>query len=76
MLTRRALVTGITGQDGAYIARLLLEKSYDVFGTYRRLSTPDFWRLQFLGLFEKINLMPNTTDDDLHYVASAVRDAL
>ena len=75
-MTRRALITGTTGQDGAYIARLLLEKSYDVFGTYRRLSTPNFWRLQFLGIFEKINLMPNTTDDDLHYVASAVRDAL
>jgi GDPmannose 4,6-dehydratase len=54
----RALITGITGQDGAYLARLLLEKGYEVFGTYRRLSTPNFWRLQYLGIFDKVSLIP------------------
>ncbi|RJS84623.1 GDP-mannose 4,6-dehydratase, partial [Methanophagales archaeon] len=54
----RALITGITGQDGAYLAKFLLEKDYEVYGTYRRLSTPNFWRLQYLDIFEKINLIP------------------
>lgn len=55
---KRALITGITGQDGAYLAKSLLEKGYKVFGTYRRLSTPNFWRLQYLDIFEKIELIP------------------
>ena len=54
----RALITGITGQDGAYLAKFLLEKGYDVYGTYRRLSTPNFWRLQYLDIFDKVNLIP------------------
>jgi len=57
-VTKRALITGITGQDGAYLAKFLLEKGYDTFGTYRRLSTPNFWRLQYLDVFDKINLIP------------------
>jgi GDPmannose 4,6-dehydratase len=55
---KRALVTGITGQDGAYLASFLLEKGYKVFGTYRRLSTPNFWRLQYLDMFDKVELLP------------------
>ncbi len=55
---KRALITGVTGQDGAYLAKFLLEKKYEVYGTYRRLSTPNFWRLQSLDIFEKINLIP------------------
>ena len=47
-MTKAALITGISGQDGAYLAKFLLDKSYEVFGTYRRLSTPNFWRLQYL----------------------------
>ncbi|MDD5111441.1 MAG: GDP-mannose 4,6-dehydratase [Candidatus Altiarchaeota archaeon] len=54
---KRALVTGVSGQDGAYLSKFLLEKGYRVYGTYRRLSTPNFWRLQHLGVFEKINLI-------------------
>lgn len=54
----RALITGVTGQDGAYLTRFLLSKGYEVFGTYRRLSTPNFWRLQHLGVYDKINLIP------------------
>jgi GDPmannose 4,6-dehydratase len=55
---KRALITGITGQDGAYLAKFLLEKGYEVFGTYRRLSTPNFWRLQYLNILQKVNLIP------------------
>lgn len=47
---KKALVTGITGQDGAYLARLLLEKGYRVYGTYRRLSSVNFWRIDELGI--------------------------
>ena len=57
-MVNRALISGVTGQDGAYLAALLLEKGYEVYGTYRRISTPNFWRLQYLGIFEKINLVP------------------
>jgi len=55
---RRALITGITGQDGAYLAKFLLEKGYQVYGTYRRLSTPNFWRLQYLDVFNSVKLIP------------------
>jgi GDPmannose 4,6-dehydratase len=55
---KRTLITGITGQDGAYLAKFLLDKGYNVFGTYRRLSTPNFWRLQYLDIFEEIKLIP------------------
>ncbi len=55
---KHALVTGITGQDGAYLADFLLKKGYKVYGTYRRLSTPNFWRLQYLDIFDKIELLP------------------
>jgi len=55
---KKALITGITGQDGAYLAKFLLDRGYEVYGTYRRLSTPNFWRLQYLNIFEKINLIP------------------
>jgi GDPmannose 4,6-dehydratase len=48
--TKIALVTGVTGQDGAYLSQLLLSKNYIVIGTYRRSSAPNFWRLNYLGL--------------------------
>lgn len=47
---KTAIVTGITGQDGAYLAKLLLEKEYAVYGTYRRTSSVNFWRLEELGV--------------------------
>lgn len=55
---KRALVTGVTGQDGAYLAQFLLNKGYEVYGTYRRVSTPNFWRLQYLNIFDQIKLVP------------------
>ena len=57
-MAKRALITGITGQDGSYLAKFLLEKDYKVFGTYRRLSTPNFWRLQYLDIFDRVELIP------------------
>lgn len=52
MTQKTAIVTGITGQDGAYLAELLLAKDYTVFGTYRRTSSVNFWRLDELGVRE------------------------
>ena len=46
----KALITGITGQDGAYLAQLLLAQGYTVYGAFRRTSSVNFWRLQELGL--------------------------
>lgn len=47
---KKALVTGITGQDAAYLAQLLLDKGYEVYGTHRRTSTNNFWRIEELGI--------------------------
>jgi GDPmannose 4,6-dehydratase len=44
-MNKTAVVTGVTGQDGAYLVELLLSKGYKVFGAYRRTSNVDFWRL-------------------------------
>lgn len=53
---KKALITGITGQDGAYLAQLLLEKNYEVYGTYRRSSSVNFWRINKLGINNHPNL--------------------
>ncbi|MFA7556791.1 MAG: GDP-mannose 4,6-dehydratase [Hydrogenophaga sp.] len=47
---KNAIITGITGQDGAYLAELLLSKGYSVYGTYRRTSSVNFWRIEELGI--------------------------
>lgn len=47
---KKAIVTGVTGQDGAYLAELLLNKGYEVYGTYRRTSSVNFWRIEELGI--------------------------
>ena len=52
-MTGTVLVTGITGQDGAYLSRLLLEKGYRLFGAFRRGASLDLWRLQELGITDK-----------------------
>jgi GDPmannose 4,6-dehydratase len=51
-----AIITGISGQDGAYLAQLLLEKGYQVHGTYRRTSSVNFWRIEELGIQNHPNL--------------------
>lgn len=63
MANRQALITGITGQDGSYLAKFLIDKGYTVFGTFRRQSTPNLWRLQYLGIVDKIRLIPMDLDD-------------
>ena len=55
-ITNIALITGVTGQDGAYLAQLLLDKGYAVYGAYRRTSSVNFWRMQELGILEHANL--------------------
>ena len=60
---KKALITGVTGQDGGYLARFLLEKGYKVYGIYRRSSTPNFWRLQALDVLDKITLIPADLTD-------------
>lgn len=50
------MVTGVTGQDGAYLTALLLDKGYTVHGTYRRTSSVNFWRLEELGIASHVNL--------------------
>ena len=56
MTPKKVLITGITGQDGAYLSQLLLDKGYVVYGTYRRTSTVNFWRLAELGIQNHPNL--------------------
>jgi GDPmannose 4,6-dehydratase len=53
---KKALITGITGQDGSYLAQLLLDKGYIVYGTYRRTSSVNFWRMEELGVQDHPNL--------------------
>jgi GDPmannose 4,6-dehydratase len=62
-MTRRALITGVTGQDGSYLAELLLEKGYEVYGMVRRSSAPNVWRIEHL--LDRITLKPADLLDQL-----------
>ena len=53
-----AIITGVTGQDGAYLSQFLLGKGYKVYGTFRRVSQPNFDRLETLGILNDIELIP------------------
>ncbi|WP_312420632.1 GDP-mannose 4,6-dehydratase [Anaerospora hongkongensis] len=66
---KSALITGITGQDGAYLANLLLQKGYKVYGLIARRSTKTTWRLEFLGIADKIEFI----EGDLTDLASLIR---
>jgi GDPmannose 4,6-dehydratase len=68
---KRALITGITGQDGAYLAQLLLEKGYHVTGTFRRSSSVNFWRIEELGIEKHPNLA--LVEYDLTDLSSSIR---
>lgn len=70
-MTKQAVITGITGQDGAYLAELLLSKGYIVFGTYRRTSSTNFWRLDEVGIRHDPNL--NLVEYDLTDLAASIR---
>jgi GDPmannose 4,6-dehydratase len=65
-MKRRALITGITGQDGSYLAELLLEKGYDVTGMIRRASAPNLWRIEHL--LDRIALHPADLLDQLSLI--------
>lgn len=67
----KAIITGITGQDGAYLAELLLEKGYTVYGTFRRTSSVNFWRIEELGIDKHPNL--NLVEYDLTDLSSSIR---
>jgi GDPmannose 4,6-dehydratase len=66
-----AVITGITGQDGAYLAELLLNKGYTVYGTYRRTSSVNFWRIEELGIDQHPNL--HLVEYDLTDLGSSIR---
>lgn len=71
-MAKKALITGITGQDGAYLSRFLLGKGYEVYGLQPRRSTPTTWRLEYLGVLDKVHII----DGDLTDIASIVRALL
>lgn len=71
-MAKTALITGITGQDGAYLSRFLLSKGYEVYGLLARRSTPTVWRLEYLGVLDRVHLI----DGDLTDIASIVRALL
>ena len=68
---KRALITGITGQDGSYLAELLLDKGYEVFGLIRRLSAPNVWRIQHL--LERVTLLQGDLLDQLSLIKAVER---
>lgn len=68
---KKAIVTGITGQDGAYLTELLLEKGYQVYGTYRRTASVNFWRIEELGIEKHPNL--HLIEYDLTDASNSIR---
>ncbi|MET4694125.1 GDPmannose 4,6-dehydratase [Endozoicomonas sp. NE40] len=65
------VITGITGQDGAYLAQFLLNKGYSVYGTYRRAASTNFWRIKELGIEKHPNL--HLVEYDLMDLSSSIR---
>jgi GDPmannose 4,6-dehydratase len=62
-MSKRAIISGITGQDGSYLAELLVEKGYEVTGIVRRASAPNFWRIEHI--LDKVSLRPADLLDQL-----------
>ncbi|MDF1759651.1 MAG: GDP-mannose 4,6-dehydratase [Coxiellaceae bacterium] len=69
-MSKTAIITGITGQDGAYLAQLLLEKDYKVYGAYRRTASTNFWRAAELGIENHPNL--HFVEHDLTDLGSSI----
>src|ERR1700687_5791291 len=65
-MSKRAIITGITGQDGSYLAELLLSKGYEVIGVVRRASAPNYWRIQHL--VDRLTLRPGDLLDQLSLI--------
>ncbi len=70
-MLKTAVVTGITGQDGAYLSELLLSKGYKIYGAYRRTSSVNFWRIESLGISRHPNL--ELVEYDLTDIGSGIR---
>ncbi len=70
-MSKTTIITGITGQDGAYLTELLLNNGYTVYGTYRRTSSVNFWRLEELGIAQHPKL--HLVEYDLTDMGSAIR---
>mgnify|MGYP000323527582 FL=1 len=68
---KSAIVTGITGQDGAYLSQFLLEAGYKVFGTFRRTSSVNFWRIAELGIENHPNF--SLVEYDITDLSSSIR---
>lgn len=68
---KKAIITGITGQDGAYLSELLLEKGYTVYGAFRRTSSVNFWRIEELGIQDHPNF--HLIEHDLTDLSSSIR---
>ena len=68
-MAKHALITGITGQDGAYLANFLISKGYKVYGLLARRATTTTWRLSYLGILEQVELI----EGDLTDVTSIIR---
>jgi GDPmannose 4,6-dehydratase len=68
---KAAIITGITGQDGAYLSEFLLKKDYTIYGTYRRTASSNFWRIEELGVRNNPNL--HLVGCDLTDLSSALR---
>jgi GDPmannose 4,6-dehydratase len=62
-MSKKALVTGVTGQDGAYLSKLLLEKGYKVYGLLARRASDTQWRLRYLGIENDVDLMEGDLTD-------------
>ena len=71
MASRRALITGITGQDGSYLAEWLLSKGYEVFGLTRRLSATNYWRIEHL--LDRLTILPGDLLDQLSLIRALER---
>src|SRR6201988_5491497 len=62
-MSKRAIITGVTGQDGSYLAELLLQKGYEVTGVVRRSSSPNLWRIEHI--LDRLTLRPADLLDQL-----------
>ena len=70
-MAKRALITGITGQDGSYLSELLLDQGYEVFGLTRRLSSANYWRIEHL--LDRLTLIPGDLLDQLSLIRALER---
>ena len=75
MVRKKALITGITGQDGAYLSKYLVNKGYEVYGGIRRGSTDSTWRLEELGVLEQITpiFLELLEESNINYIVKTLK---